>query len=123
MSRIRVVVALAVAGIAVAVAAPVSAMTLPKLVGTVGRNDAFKIALTKDGKRVVKLKAAKYRLIVRDLSTIHNFHLLGPGVNKATGVAATATKTWTITLKKGTYRYRCDAPGHSATMKGSFKVV
>lgn len=123
MSRGRIAVAAALAGLALVPAAPTSGMTLPKLVGTVGRNDAFTITLTKAGKRVRQVKAGKYTVVVRDFSTIHNFHLVGPGVDKATSVAAKVTKTWTVRLKKGTYRYRCDAPGHAATMKGSFKVV
>jgi hypothetical protein len=123
MPRIRTAIAAALAGFVLVTAAPTSGMTLPKLMGTVGRDDAFKITLTKGGKRVAKLKAGKYTVVVRDLSTIHNFHLVGPGVNKATPIGAKATKTWTLKLKQGTYRYRCDAPGHSASMKGSFKVV
>jgi hypothetical protein len=123
MTRLRIALAGTLAGLALVAAAPTAGMTLPKLVGTVGRNDAFTITLTKGGKRVTKLKAGKYTLVVRDLSTIHNFHLVGPGVNKATPIAAKATRTWTVRLKQGIYRYRCEAPGHSATMKGSFRVV
>jgi plastocyanin len=29
-------------------------------------------------------------------------------------------KTWTVKLKKGTYKYQCDP--HASIMKGSFKV-
>jgi hypothetical protein len=123
MSRIRVAVAAAGVGLVLFPAAPSSGATLPKLVGTVGRNDAFTITLTKAGRRVTKLKAGKYIVVVRDLSTIHNFHLVGPGVNKATSVGAKVTRTWRLMLKKGIYRYRCDAPGHAATMKGSFRVT
>jgi plastocyanin len=36
-------------------------------------------------------------------------------------VSEVKTKTWTVTLKKGTYRYVCDP--HSSQMKGSFKVT
>jgi hypothetical protein len=123
MSRIRIAVAAAGVGLVLLPATPSSGATLPKLVGTVGRNDAFTITLTKAGRRVTKLKAGRYIVVVRDLSTIHNFHLVGPGVNKATPVGAKVTRTWRLTLKKGTYRYRCDAPGHAATMKGSFRVT
>jgi hypothetical protein len=123
MARIRIVLAGVCAGVVLVAAAPTSGMTLPKLVGTVGRNDAFKITLTKGGKPFKQLKAGKYTIVVRDLSPVHNFHLVGPGVNKATPVGTKATRTWTVTLKLGTYRYRCDAPGHAATMKGSFKVA
>jgi len=58
---------------------------------------------------------------VTDKSPIHNFHLTGPGVNKEiTSVSFQGTKTVTVTLKKGTYKYVCDP--HASAMKGSFKV-
>jgi plastocyanin len=59
---------------------------------------------------------------VRDKSSVHNFHLFGPGVSKATSVSGTGTKTWTIKLGKGKYTYQCDI--HAAVgMKGSFRVT
>ena len=52
---------------------------------------------------------------------VHNFHLTAPGVNVKTGVSAIGSKTFTVTLKKGTtYRFVCDP--HASSMKGSFKV-
>ena len=51
--------------------------------GTVG--PGFTITLrTARGKVVKKLRPGTYRIRVRDLSPIHNFHLSGPGVNKLT---------------------------------------
>ena len=44
----------------------------------------------------------------------------GPGVNVATSVGGTGTKTFTVTLEKGTYRYGCDP--HQSFMKGSFRI-
>ena len=71
---------------------------------------------------MTKLKAGKYTIKVEDKSSIHNFHLFGPGVNKKTSVSGTGTQTWTVTLKPGKYTYQCDI--HFATgMKGSFKVT
>jgi plastocyanin len=67
------------------------------------------------------LKAGTYTITVQDKSNIHNFHLTGPGVNKKTSVGGTGTTTWTVTLKKGTYKYICDP--HAAAMKGSFTVM
>ena len=46
---------------------------------------------------------------------------MGPGSTRRTGVAVKGTFTWTLTLKKGTYKYICDP--HAALMKGSFKVT
>jgi len=81
----------------------------------------FTISLKKGGKKVTSLKAGKYKIVVKDLSNLHNFHLSGPGVNKKTGVGSMGTSTWTVTLKKGTYKFVCDP--HVAIMKGSFKVT
>ena len=87
--------------------------------GTVG--PGFTIKLTLAGKKVTTLKAGAYKIVVADKSSIHNFHLTGPGVNKLTSVGAIGTKTWLVTLKKGTYKYVCDP--HLSFMKGSFTVT
>ena len=120
MTRIRYAVAAGAALLALVVgAAPATAATPTKLVGTVG--PSFTITLKKGGKKVTTLKAWRYTISVQDKSDFHNFHLTGPGVNKKTTVSEVKTKTWTVTLKKGTYRYVCDP--HSSQMKGSFKVT
>ena len=95
------------------------AATPTKLQGTVG--PGFTITLKKAGRKVTSVKAGTYTIIVADRSNIHNFHLRGTGVNKNSGVGATGTKTWRVTLRKGTYRYVCDP--HASTMKGSFRVT
>ena len=105
-------------GAALVVVASASA-AVPTLKATDG--PGFTITLKKGTTKVTKLKAGKYKIVVRDLSNLHNFHLTGPGVNKKTGVTAKGTFTWTITLKKGTYKFLCDP--HAAIMKGSFKVT
>jgi plastocyanin len=117
MLRIRfaVLTLLAVALVAVASA---SAAT-PTLNASDG--PGFTISVKKGGKKVTSLKAGKYKIVVKDLSDLHNFHLTGPGVNKKTGVGPKGTFTWTVTLKKGTYKYICDP--HATIMKGSFKVT
>jgi hypothetical protein len=53
-------------------------------------------------------KPGRYRLVVRDRSKRHNFHLAGPGVNRRTGIAFTGTTSWTLRLGRGTYRYGSD---------------
>jgi plastocyanin len=108
----------AVAALALLAVAPAQAAT-PKLVGTVG--PGFTITLKKNGVKVKRLKAGKYTIAVRDLSSNHNFHLTGSGVNKKTSVGATVKTTWTVTFRKGkTYRFVCDP--HSSQMRGSFKT-
>jgi plastocyanin len=76
---------------------------------------------TTAGKRVTRLKAGRYRITVRDRSKLHNFHLSGPGLNKKTTAKFTGTATWTVTLRRGVYRFRCDP--HAAKLKGSFRVT
>jgi non-ribosomal peptide synthetase component E (peptide arylation enzyme) len=115
----RIHLALAALALGLLAVAPGQA-ALPKLVGTTG--PGFTITLKKSGTKVTKLKAGKYLLTVNDLSSQHNFHLTGPGVNKKTSVGGTGKTTWTVTLQKGkTFRFVCDP--HASTMKGSFKTI
>ena len=85
----------------------------PTFKGTVG--PGFTITLSKK-----PTKPGKTIFVISDKSSIHNFHLVGPGVNKKTSVSGTGTTTWTVTLQKGTYRFFCDP--HKAIMKGSFTI-
>jgi plastocyanin len=102
-----------------AIAVPAAGAVTGKLVATDG--PGFTITLKQAGKTVKTLKAGTYTITVQDKSNIHNFHLIGPGVNKKTSVGAVLTTTWKVTLKKGTYRYICDP--HATIMKGSFVVT
>jgi plastocyanin len=111
MTRILTAAATALAA-ALTLALPALAAT-PTYKGTVGPGFTIKMA-TKP------TKAGKIKLIVSDKSDQHNFHLTGPGVNVKTSVGQRGTKTFTITLKKGTYKFMCDP--HASFMKGSFKV-
>ena len=97
-----------------AVVLPASAATTPTYKGTVG--PGFTISMAKK-----PTKAGKVKLVIADKSSIHNFRLSGGGVKVNTGVSAVGTKTYTVTLKKGTtYRFVCDP--HASSMKGSFKI-
>ena len=108
----------ALAVLAAALVVPPALAATPTLNGTVG--PGFTIKLTQGGNKVSKLKAGTYVFKIADKSSAHNFHLTGPGVNKKTSVGGTGTTTWTLTLKKGTYKYVCDP--HAAFMKGAFTV-
>jgi plastocyanin len=111
-----VVVIAAVFAVAALLPAVAAAKTLS---GTVG--PGFTISLKSGGKKVKSVKAGRYTIRVSDKSSIHDFHLRGPGVNKViTSVGFKGTKSTSVKLKKGTYRYVCDP--HSSEMKGSFKV-
>lgn len=84
----------------------------------------FTITLkTAAGKAVKTMKTGTYTVVVRDRSRIHNAHLVGPGYNRATKpLTYTGSQTWKVKLARaGTLRFLCDP--HSATMKGSAKIV
>ena len=90
--------------------------------GEVYPNSQFKIEMEgANGKDLKTVKAGTYTIKVEDKASIHNFHLTGPGVNKSTSIGGTGEQTWTVTLKKGTYKFVCDP--HASQMKGSFKVT
>jgi len=92
----------------------------PKLIGTVG--PGFTITLTQGGKQVKTLKAGTYTFVITDKASIHNFGLDGPNgfAKDFTSVPFVGTKTFTLTLKKGKYKYYC-AP-HESAMFGNFTV-
>jgi hypothetical protein len=93
----------------------------PRLVATVGTNDAFVITLRDaEGNPVTHLDPGTYDIAVRDVSELHNFHLRGPGVDQATVPEAAETVTWTVTFTDGTFVYQCDP--HASLMRGSFTV-
>jgi hypothetical protein len=93
----------------------------PVLVATVGLGDGFNISL-KDasGSPVKHLDPGTYTIQVHDASQIHDFHLIGPGVNEATPVGDAVDVTWTVTFQDGTYKFQCDP--HANVMHGSFTV-
>jgi plastocyanin len=98
-----------------ALAAPTFAATKANtLTGTVG--PGFTISMNKS-----TVKAGTYVITIHDRSSIHDFHLTGPGVNKVTSVPAVGTTKWTVKLKKGTYHFVCDP--HRAIMHGILKVT
>jgi len=84
------------------------------LIGTDG--PGFTITMSKQ-----TVKAGTYTIVVHDKSNIHNFRLTGPGVNKLTSVPWVGTKTWTVKLKQGVYKFVCDP--HATIMKGVLRVT
>jgi hypothetical protein len=106
-----------------AVLVPGSANSAAKgiaLTATVG--PGFSIRLVDANNNPVRqLDAGDYSITIKNLSPIqeHNFHLTGPGVDRASAFNNT-TVTWDVTLANGTYNFKCDA--HPTQMKGSFHV-
>ena len=94
-------IALLAAGLLVTLvlAAPIGATSsVTKLTGTVG--PGFTITLKKGAAKVKKLEPGTYKI--------------------TTSTPFKGTKTVTVKLKEGTYKYLCDP--HAAVMKGSFRV-
>jgi plastocyanin len=91
-----------------------------ELEGEVG--PGFEIEVKQNGEDAESVPAGTYTLKVEDKSDMHNFHLIGSGVDVATDVSFEGDKTFTVTLKPGTYTYQCD-PHASSGMKGTFEVT
>jgi plastocyanin len=121
LRRLLLPLALFAVTLAAATGGNARSTTAPKLTGISG--PGFTVVVKSAAGKVVKtLKAGTYTILVEDMSSIHNFHLIGPGVNKTTTVPFTGKQTWTVKLKHGTYTYQCDV--HAASgMKGTFKVT
>jgi hypothetical protein len=119
MKRIHVLLGAAVVALVATSAA--TPMTLPKLRGTVG--PGFTISLKRGLAPVKQLKAGKYTFVVSDKAGIHNFVLESPGdVDRTlTAVSFVGTKTVTVVLTRGTWKFYCKP--HESIMHGSFKVV
>ena len=117
----RVLLTAAVASVVAALAVSVGAAAPPKLIGTVG--PGYTIKLTKGGKRVKTLKAGKYTFVISDKSSSHSYALDGPkGLAKDfTTIPFKGTKTVTLTLKKGKYKFYC--ANHESSMFGHFTVT
>lgn len=88
--------------------------------GSVG--PGFTIKLAKNGKVVKSLKAGTYRITVSDRSAEHNFVLArqGGATRQITSIGFVGTKTVTVNLTKGVWRFFC-AP-HASVMVGRVAV-
>jgi plastocyanin len=93
------------------------------LKGTVG--PGYTISLKQNGKKVTKLKAGTYKFVISDKASIHNFVVEqekgGKFEKSLTAIAFKGTKTATVKLKKGAWKYYCKP--HESIMHGSFKVT
>ena len=93
---------------------------MPDFIFTVGPDQKIGTFYS-DGRRMTRIPPGTYTIQVHDLSTTHDFHLTGPGVDKKTSVAEIEHPIWTVTFRAGTYRFKCDV--HATAMKGSFVVA
>ena len=124
---IAIIAGCLVAGLVLAGTAFSRATSTPTLKGVVG--PGFTISLKKAGKSVKgkTLKAGTYRFVISDKSDFHNFTLEREKPKKPhfefhiTKTGFTGSKTKTITLKPGSWRFYCSI--HEAMMHGDFKVT
>lgn len=94
-------------------------VTVPKLNGKVGPRRTITLKRT-SGAAVRTLKAGRYVIAVRDVTTKDNFHLKGPGVSKKTSIKGKRGATWRLTLRAGKYTYFSDA---HRLMRKTFRVT
>ena len=116
--------AITVAGVALAIAGAAFSHpdSTPTLIGTTG--PGFHITLkTTSGKLVKTLaRSGMYKFVIHDKSKIHGFSLDGPHgfAHDFTKIPFVGTKTSTIMLKAGKYKYYC--PNHESIMFAHFTV-
>ena len=123
LSALTAVAAVAAATTVLVLTATAGAAGHPKLIGVVGKNDAYKITLkTARGKLVKTLKAGTYTLVIHDDSAMHNYELDGPHGKSwtFTTIPGTGTKTRTLKLVAGKYKAYCEA--HESMMFQHFTV-
>jgi plastocyanin len=121
MKRTLLVVTVAAAAGALLVATAFGGQSAtPTLIGTVG--PGFTINLKQAGKAVKTLKAGTYKFVIHDKASIHSFAMDGPNgfAKDFTQVPFVGTKTVTVKLKAGKYKFYC--PPHEPTMFGRFTV-
>jgi hypothetical protein len=97
----------------------------PILYATVGTNDGTDIDLADaNAVHVSRLTPGTYDIVVRDRSTLHNFHLASngdPTVDFRTELGFVGEMTFTVTFRDETrYAYACEP--HWQTMNGEFFV-
>ncbi len=87
---------------------------LPRLRGTVG--PGYTITISRN-----RVPAGRYRVVVTDSSSAHNWRIRGTGVNEHTSVSATGRWGWRVRLRAGAYSILCDP--HPSTMRTTLRVT
>lgn len=87
---------------------------LPRIRGTVG--PGFTIDVSRE-----RVPAGRYKLVVRDQASDHNWHIEGRRVDKRTTIGGTGRWVWKVRLRPGTYTILCDP--HPTSMRTSLRVV
>ena len=122
MVRLSLLAVVIAAAAAASIAASAGVATHPKLIGVVGKNDAYAISLTSNGKAVKTLKAGTYTLVIHDDSAIHNYELDGPHGKSWTFTSVPFKGTKTVTLKLAAGKYKAYCVAHESEMFQHFTV-
>src|SRR2546425_12755505 len=124
--KVPAILAVCIAAALVVVGAAFSrTSSTPTLKGVVG--PGYTISLKKGTVKVKTLKAGKYKFVITDKSTIHNYTIerekpSSPKLEKhATSSPFMGSKTFIMTLKPGSWRAYCSV--HEALMHIDFKVT
>ncbi|MBV8256248.1 MAG: hypothetical protein JO073_00370 [Actinobacteria bacterium] len=119
-ARILAVAAAAAGALALATTSSAGRHGGGTLVGTVG--PGFTITLKQNGQLVNTIPAGTYTFVIHDMASIHAFSLDGPNgfAKDFTTVPFTGTKSVTVALKPGAYKYYC--PPHESFMFKHFTV-
>ena len=86
---------------------------LDRIVGSVG--PGFTISVSPR-----RVQPGRYRLVIHDWSSMHNWHIRGDGVNKKSGISFQGTRRFTIEVNRGGYRIQCDM--HPTQMRTRLRV-
>jgi len=113
------------AACALLLASAASAHSSPRrLVGEVGRNEAYRISLAQPGgATVTRLRPGTYVFVIHDYSAFHDFELEGPGgkTRQLTSVEFKGTKVVALKLVAGSYKAYCKP--HATQMLQRFSVA
>jgi plastocyanin len=118
---------LLVFGVVVAAAAALTTVAFARHSSTLTLNGTdgpgYTINLKIGGKAVSKLKTGTYKVVISDRAAMHGWSLDGPNgfAKDLSPVPFVGTKTVTLKLKAGKYKFYC--PAHEATMFGHFTVA
>jgi hypothetical protein len=119
---LAVSVAAVIASLVLVLVASARTESTPTLKGVVG--PGFTINLKKNGVRVKSLEHGSYRFVVADKASIHGFTLEkvkgGKWEKALTGVPFVGTKSMTVKLTVGKWKFYC--PPHESTMFGFLTV-
>jgi hypothetical protein len=96
---------------------PSSGRAPTRLLATVNPTGGVTLTTT-DGRTITRLPSGSYTIVVRVDSAHADFHLIGPGLNRASKADVASLGLWGVQLVSGTYHY-----GNDQSPRGTTRVV